>query len=246
MIGIEEEDVPAPAEMGPDVFETVAARLWQRIPEVLKEGVEALVIEEKELGHPTLGGIYTLGECVTESWPSGYGDGEVRSELVLYYGSFLALSFEDDAFDWEEEIWETITHELLHHREAAAGESGLDDMDWATDQNFLRLAGRPFDPAFYRSIPADPDGTVRLDSETFAEGIVEGGSSTAIFTWRGRGFGVRVPPASSMLFVRVRNLAGGRLTVVVPARVSLLRRILGGGGDVIQVLSRRALPVPHS
>jgi predicted Zn-dependent protease with MMP-like domain len=132
--------------MALDDFEALAARLWRRIPEELKEGVEALVIEEKELGHPTLGGIYTLGECVTESWPSGYGDGgDVRSELVLYYGSFLALSFEDDAFEWEEEIWETITHELLHHREAAAGESALDDMDWATDQNFLRLADRPFD-----------------------------------------------------------------------------------------------------
>jgi predicted Zn-dependent protease with MMP-like domain len=192
--------------MALDDFEALAARLWRRIPEELKEGVEALVIEEKELGHPTLGGIYTLGECVTESWPSGYGDGgDVRSELVLYYGSFLALSFEDDAFEWEEEIWETITHELLHHREAAAGESALDDM-----------------------------------------GALEGGSSTAIFTWRGRGFGVRVPAATATLFVRVRNLAGGRLTVVVPPRASLLRRILGRSDDGFQVLSRRALPVPHS
>jgi predicted Zn-dependent protease with MMP-like domain len=231
--------------MALDDFEALAARLWQRIPEELKEGVEALVIEEKELGHPTLGGIHTLGECVTESWPSGYGD-DMSSELVLYFGSFLALSFEDDAFEWEEEIWETITHELLHHREVAAGESALDDMDWATDQNFLRLADRPFDPTFYRVIPADSDGIVRLDSETFAEGTIEGGSSTATFTWRGRGFGVRVPAASATLFVSVRNLAGGRLTVVVHPRASLLRRILGRGGEGFQVLSRRALPVPHS
>jgi hypothetical protein len=212
--------------MALDGFEALAARLWRRIPEELKEGVEALVIEEKELGHPTLGGVYTLGECVTESWPSGYGD-DVRSELVLYYGSFLALSLEDDAFEWEEEIWETITHELLHHREAAAGESALDDMDWATDQNFLRLAGRPFDPAFYRAIPADSDGSVRLDSETFAEGAIERDSSTAIFTWRGRGFGVHVPAAAATLFVSVRNLAGGRLTVIVPSRPSLVRRLPG-------------------
>jgi predicted Zn-dependent protease with MMP-like domain len=231
--------------MALDDFEALAARLWRRIPEELKEGVEALVIEEKELGHPTLGGVYTLGECVTESWPSGYGD-DMRSELVLYYGSFLSLSFEDDAFEWEEEIWETITHELLHHREAAAGESALDDMDWATDQNFLRLAGRPFDPAFYRAIPADSDGIVRLDSETFAEGAIEGGASTAIFTWRGRGFGVHVPGGTATLFVSVRNLAGGRLTVIVPSRASPLRRILGRGADGFQELSRRALPVLRS
>ena len=49
--------MPALAEMALDDFEALAARLWQRIPEELKEGVEALVIEEKELGHPTLGGI---------------------------------------------------------------------------------------------------------------------------------------------------------------------------------------------
>ena len=239
--------MPALAEMALDDFEALAARLWQRIPEELKEGVEALVIEEKELGHPTLGGIDTLGECVTESGPSGYGDGgDGRSELVRYYGSFLALSFEDDAFAWEEEIWETITHELLHHREAAAGESALDDMDWATDQNFLRLADRPFDPTFYRVIPAASAGLVRLDSETLAAGSIAGGPPTAVFTGRGRGSGVRVPAASTTLFVSVRNLAGGRLTVVVPTRVSLLRRILGRGGDGFQVLSRRALPVPHS
>ncbi len=237
--------MPAATELALSDFEAVAVQLWRRIPEELKAGVEALVIEEEELGHPTLSGVYTLGECVTESWPSGYGD-DMRSELVLYYGSFLALSFEDDAFEWEEEIWETITHELLHHREAAAGQSALDDIDWATDQNFLRLAGRPFDPAFYRAIPADSDGIVRLDSETFAEGALESESSTAIFTWRGRGFGVRVPAASATLFVRVRNLAGGRLTVVVPPRTSLFRRILGRGAVDLRVLSRRALPVPRS
>ena len=119
-------------------------------------------------------------------------------------------------------------------------------MDWATDQNFRRLAGRPFDPTFYRSIPADPDGTVKLESETFAEGIVERGSSTATFTWRGRGFGVLVPATSATLFVSVRNLAGGRLTVVVPGRVGLLRRLLGRGDHGIRALSRRALPVPQS
>lgn len=233
--------------MSRDEFEALAAQLWQRIPEELKEGVEALVLEEKELGHPTLGGVYTLGECVTESWPSGYGEaGDVRSELVLYYGSFLALSLEDDAFQWEEEIWETITHELLHHREAAAGESALDAMDWAADQNFLRLADRPFDPTFYRTMPADSDGSVRLDSETFVEGTLEVGSSTATFTWRGRDFGVRVPASSATLFVSVRNLAAGRLTVVVHPRLGLLRRLFGGGGGGALGLSRRALPVPHT
>jgi predicted Zn-dependent protease with MMP-like domain len=226
-----------------EAFEDMAVRLWDRIPEEMKEGVEALVIEDQELGHPTLGGVYTLGECVTETWPSGYGEaGDVRSELILYYGSFRALAREDESFEWEAEAWETILHELLHHREAAAGESALDELDWAIDQNFRRLAGRPFDPAFPRSIPTDSDGAVRLDSETFLAGRPGERPGTMEFIWRGRRYGIRISAREVTLFVRIRNLAGGRLVVVVPARESLVRRILGIRPRGSETLSRRALP----
>lgn len=222
-------------------FEILASEMWERIPAELKEGVDALVVEAGERGHPSLGGVYTLGECVTESWPSGYGDsGDVRSQLVLYHGSFLALAEEDASFQWEEETWETILHELLHHREVAAGESGLDDLDWAIDQNFRRHAGRSFDPAFYRAVPADPDGGARLDSDVFVEGRGELGS--ARFTWRGRHWTVRVPDSDKTLFVQVRNLAGGRLCVVVDPRISVFRRLLGRRAVGIERLMRHALP----
>jgi len=222
-------------------FEILASEMWERIPAELKEGVDALVVETGERGHPSLGGVYTLGECVTESWPSGYGDsGDVRSHLVLYHGSFLALAEEDTSFQWEEETWETILHELLHHREVAAGESDLDDLDWAIDQNFRRHAGRSFDPAFYRTVPAHPDGGVRLDSDVFVEGRRKPGS--ARFRWRGRDWTVRVPDSDKTLFVQVRNLAGGRLCVVVDPRISVFRRLLGRRAVGIERLMRHALP----
>ncbi len=222
-------------------FEILASEIWGRIPAELKEGVDALVVEAGERGHPSLGGIYTLGECMTESWPSGYGDsGDVRSQLVLYHGSFRALAEEDASFQWEEETWETILHELLHHREVAAGESGLDDLDWAIDQNFRRHAGRSFDPAFYRAVPAGPDGGVRLDSDVFVKGRGELGS--ARFTWRGRDWTVRVRDSDKTLFVQVRNLAGGRLYVVVDPRISVFRRLLGRRAVGIERLMRHALP----
>lgn len=225
-------------------FEAIAAERWERIPAELKEGVEALVIEEGELGHPALGGVYTLGEFVPEFWPSGFGgSGDVSSHLVLYYGSFRALAALDEAFDWEEEIWETILHELLHHRETAAGVSDLDELDWAIDQNFRRLADRPFDPTFYRSLAADVEGAVRLESEIFVEGAPEG-PGTALFTWRGSTYSIRVPWSDVALFVRIRNLAAGRLTVVVQPRPSLVRRLLGSPAAGVKELARRALPLP--
>jgi predicted Zn-dependent protease with MMP-like domain len=240
--------MPEPAdrldEMDPRTFAAVAEEMWQRIPQDLKDGVDALVVEEGERGHPSLDAVYTLGECLTESWPSGYGDsGEIRSRLVLYHGSFSALAAETAGFAWEEEIWETILHELLHHREAAAGESGLDELDWATDQNFLRLVGRPFDPGFYRVIPADPDGAIRVDSEIFIE-AAERRAGSVRFTWRGADYLLRVPDSQATLFVEVRNLAGGRLTVVSPPRVGILKRLIGAsGGADVEHLARRALPV---
>jgi predicted Zn-dependent protease with MMP-like domain len=228
-------------QMDVSAFEAVATEMWQHIPQDVKEGVDGLVVEAGERGHPFLDAVYTMGECLTESWPSGYGDsGEVRSWLVLYHGSFVALAAETTGFAWEEEIWETILHELLHHREAAAGESRLDELDWASDQNFLRLAGRPFDPDFYHAVPADPDGAVRIESELFVE-ATERRASSLRFAWRGSDYLVRVPDSDAALFVEVRNLAGGRLTVVSPPRVGYLRRILGRTADVEQV-GRRALP----
>ena len=228
-------------EMDLRTFESTAMDMWHRIPPELKEGVYALVVEEEELRHPFLAEVYTMGECVTESWPTGYGEaGETHSRLVLYHGSFCALAVETPGFDWEEEIWETILHELLHHREAAAGESGLDELDWAVEQNFLRLAGQPFDPDFYEAVPADADGVIRLDSEILIR-AAERRASSLRFRWRGSEYEVLVPDSHAALFVEIRNLAGGRLTVVSPPRVGYLRRLLDRGAPVEQV-ARRALP----
>ena len=196
-------------------FARLAGRLWDEIPEIARQGVQALTVEARALPHAGFEDVYTLGECVTEDWPSGFGgEGDTRSELVLYHGSFVALADLDAEFDWEGELWETILHELLHHREAAAGESGLEDFDWAAEQNFRRLAGDPFDPGFYRAVPASPDGVVRLDSESFLETAVPEGASEAWFTWRGREYGIEIPADVPLAFVEIENLAGGRLWVV--------------------------------
>ena len=227
-------------------FSDRAARIFDDIPSEFRAGVDGLVVEPEAEGHPDLPGIWTLGECITDDWPDGTGGGVTRSRIVLYYGSFLSLADEDPIFDWEAEMWETIMHELLHHREAAAAESGLDVFDWAVDQNFLRHAGRSYDPEFYRAIPASDDGATRIDGETFVEAVPGPGERTARFSWRGKSYTLRIPAEADGTFVRVRNLAGGRLWVVLCRRVSWWRRLIGAAGSGSpDHIERRALPELH-
>lgn len=229
-------------------FEATAAEMWQEIPPVFRAGVEALVVEPDTVPHPEIPGIFTLGECVTDHWPSAYSEqgGDVRSRVFLYHGSFREVAAMDPAFDWRFEIWETLLHELLHHREFAAAEDGLEDYDWAVDQNFKRHAGQEFDPTFYRAVPADADGMVRLESEIFVESVVRPGRREVSFPWRDRRYTVRVPGSEGMLYVNPRNLAEGRLWVVVRREEPWWRRLLGGGWspDGVEHMRRRALPVP--
>ena len=49
----------------------------------------------------------------------------------------------------EEELWETLLHELRHDLEDRAGASGLLDEDWAEEQNEKRRSRLPFDPRFF-------------------------------------------------------------------------------------------------
>lgn len=226
-------------------FRSLAARMWDEIPDRFRMGVDALVVEEEALPHPDLPGIFTLGMCETEGWPSGYSaEGDVRSRVILYHGSFRALERRDPAFDWTAELWETILHELLHHREFAAAEAGLEAYDWAMDENFKRYADREFDPTFYRAVPADEDGAIRIESEIFLETTVDPGDSMAWFEWRGRRYSLRVPATEAPLFVNPDNLAGGRLWVVVWRERSWWRRLLEGGRRAPEHRRLRALPEP--
>src|SRR2546421_10404138 len=80
----------------------------------LTGGVVAVDVSAKVLPHPVHGDVYTLGECVPLEW-SGSG-ADLHSRVLLYYGSFASLARLGD-FDWREEAWETLTHELRDHPE---------------------------------------------------------------------------------------------------------------------------------
>ncbi|HYW06043.1 MAG TPA: hypothetical protein VE913_03750 [Longimicrobium sp.] len=151
-------------------FDRRAREIFDSIPPELRRGVAYLQLTRDELAHPTLPDVYTLGECATGEYDveTGLGD-DVRSGVHLYYGSFRALAELRDDFDWEGELWETITHEVRHHRESAAGEDDLEDTDYAEDENFKRREGEPFDPLFYRLGEPVDDGAWEVDGDLFVE-----------------------------------------------------------------------------
>lgn len=151
-------------------FEVLARQLWREIPQEFKAGVEGVVVERRAVAHPKLRDIYTLGECLTESYPSSYeGPETLRSVVVLYHGSFQRLARLDRDFDWEGELWQTLTHELRHHLESLAAEDALEDADYAADENFKRLEGQPYDPFFFRSGDRVEDGVFLVDEDLFIE-----------------------------------------------------------------------------
>lgn len=62
-------------------------------------------------------GYYIMGEYIE--------DGLGGCFIVFYYGSFVALLADEPMNIWEEEIIDTVLHEMQHHREALAGRDDL-------------------------------------------------------------------------------------------------------------------------
>lgn len=215
-------------------FERRAGRVWEEIPVEYRSGVDGLVIERSSRPHPTLSDIYTLGECVTESYPSDWGGPETtRSVLVLYYGSFQRLAELDPDFDWRYEIWETVTHELRHHLEWLAAEDALEDVDYAVDENFKRLQDEPFDTNFYRYGEEVAPGVFQADRDIFIEVELDRREPTGprvAFDWHGRRYSVHVPARlGDVTFLQVIggvDIGSAELCIVLVRRAGWLQQIL--------------------
>lgn len=121
-----------------DRFTELADRLMERVPEPILEGLNGGVTirvgARRDKRDPR--DVYIMGEYVTDPVMGCY--------VVIYYGSFRqVLEGEPDSV-WEEELWETIRHELRHHLEDRAGEDALDREDAEELYEFRRReAKRP-------------------------------------------------------------------------------------------------------
>jgi predicted Zn-dependent protease with MMP-like domain len=151
-------------------FAQAAREAYEAIPEDFKEGVDGLVVSREAPVHPELPDIYTLGQCLTEDYVSDWGGPETtRSMVVLYWGSFRALADSDPTFDWEGELWETLTHELRHHLESLAREDALEGVDYASDETFKRDEGLEFDPWYFQHGAVVERGVFKVENNYYVE-----------------------------------------------------------------------------
>lgn len=187
-------------------FRALIDRLLAEVPASYLDGIVDVEVSAKAVPHPVRADIYTLGECIPLEW-SGSGI-DLQSRVVLYHGSFQALSrLSEGEFDWREEAWETLTHELRHHLEWRANHKGLEEYDWAAEQNFARHEGEAFDPDFYRAGEAIAAGVWKVEDDVFVEREQGAGSGERVeLMWHGRRY--RLPAAVGSSAVRFLVLEG--------------------------------------
>lgn len=201
--------------MNIDTFTRRAHEAFESIPEEFREGVDGLTILAETLPHPSFSGVFTLGQCLTEAYPSEWtGPETLRSVLALYHGSFQALAASDPEFDWEGELWETLTHELRHHLESLANEDALEGVDYAMEEAFRRAEGEAFDPFYFRAGTEVADGLFQVEYDFFLEQPWDpeawGTTSVVEFSWHGVQYRIPRPEAlGDIHFVWIRGLEVG-------------------------------------
>lgn len=202
-------------------FDAMVRRMARELPEEYLEGVADITVSRHTLPHPHRSEIYTLGECIP--LPSAqYEAQSLQSRVVLYHGSFQAVAALDDGFDWRQEAWETLTHEVQHHLEWKANAPRLEALDRAAEANFARQDGEPFDPLFFLDGEAVAEGVYRVDEDFFIDQVVREPPSRVSFGWHGRSYQAELPSA-----------------LALPALLTLQGVAEPPPGDLVLVLRRR-------
>jgi Zincin-like metallopeptidase len=206
-------------------------RIAAEVPAEFMQGIAEVTVSPRAVPHPDRAEIFTLGECI----PLPSGDGgtteAIQSRVVLYYGSFVALAQLQQGFDWREEAWETLTHEVRHHLEWRARAPTLEAFDRAVEQNFARQDGEPFDPLFFLDGEPAGDDAYRVEEDVFLDRVVDTLPETAPVQWRGRAYRVPLPAGAELpAFLTLEGVADspeGDLVLVLrrkPGLRDLIRR----------------------
>jgi hypothetical protein len=211
-------------------FEAMVVRMAGEVPREFLDGVAEIAVSPRAVPHPDRPAIYTLGECIPLPVGDTGGIEAIQSRVVLYHGSFAALARVTPGFDWRDEAFETLTHELRHHLEWRARAPDLENLDWAVEQNFARQDGEGFDPAFYLSGAPVGEDIWRVDDDVFLDRVVRELPRVLTVRWAGREYQVTVP-ADAVLpaFLELEGAADpppGDLLLVLrrkPGMLSLLR-----------------------
>ena len=203
-------------------FESMVTRMTGEVPREFLAGVAEIAVSPRTVPHPDRPGVFTLGECIPLPSADAAGPEGIQSRIVLYYGSFAALATEAAGFDWREEAFETLTHELRHHLEWRAREPDLEELDWAVEQNYARHDGEAFDPVFFLAGSPVAEDAWRVEDDVFLDRIVTRVPEAVRVHWSGLDYLVPVP-------------AGVRL----PAYLSLEGVTDAPEGELVLVLRRK-------
>ncbi len=125
-----------------EAFRDAAAAMVDDIPDAFLKGLQGVHVLEEAREEEDYEDVYRLGEYLdpgSEDFLGGQPG--LGRHIAVYYGSFAAVAEGDPAFDWEGELWETITHELRHHVESLAGEDLLVQDDVERQKDFPRRGG---------------------------------------------------------------------------------------------------------
>lgn len=120
-------------------FTEAIAEMTEEIPPEFLTGLQGVHALEQEHPEEEYEEVWRLGEYLDPGAEDFLGAGEgLGRHIALYYGSFRRIAELDPEFDWEEEIWETLTHELRHHVESLAGDDSLIEEDLRKGAAFPR------------------------------------------------------------------------------------------------------------
>lgn len=237
MTGASVEDDAGPGLPDHATFEARAHDMWEEIPDVYKEGIDGIVVQPEAEAHPDHEDYFTLGMCFTEPYPSGYmGPDSTRSIVAIYYGSFQALTERNPSFDWEEELWETITHELRHHLEFLAEDDALEGLDYAMEETYRRGQEETFDPWYFEhGLPLAP-GIFRVEYDVYIEQSwsqadfdrARAADEPIEFEWDGRRWAIPAPESLGdvhFIWLHEVEAGGGWVQLVLVRRRPLPERI---------------------
>lgn len=124
-------------------------------------GFEAFAARAQEIGQPMMAQIHDVelvveggtpavddgGEPLLGSYvPPHPGDAGTPTQapvVTVYYRTFRAMWDEDGPYDWEDELAETIEHELEHHVSFLRGDDPTDDEERAVIRDeAMRIVGK--------------------------------------------------------------------------------------------------------
>ena len=215
-----------------DEFSRLAQEAFESVPEVYREGVDGVTTVEAVEAHPDLPGVVTMGACLTQAFNSEWqGPETTRSRVVLYYGSFRTLAMDDPDFDWEGELWETLTHELQHHLESLADEDALEAVDYAMDESFKRERGEPFDPWYFQWGEPLAEGVYRVEDDVYIERVLTPEEFEELqkieFTWEGRAYAFPRPQELGDVHFIVVDGVEANLQIVLVRRAPWRQRLRG-------------------